>query len=166
MDVSIILFLNKIDLLQVIISRSHILQLMGICSQAKLKAGVRLKDHLMQYGDRPNDFESVSRCESLLLLPRQYIHIFSDFQNKFSVIHQEFSVSKSRELKSEVTLSPVHLLSDSTSVHFTSVTDTRRTATIMQRGEYGGPTTRCADNEMCAVREIIITANLKSVQLM
>jgi len=91
---------------------------------------------------------------------------FLDFQNKFAVIHQEYSVNKSRELKSEGTLSSVHLLSDSTSVHFTSVTDTRRTATIIQRGEYGGPTTRCADNEMCAVREIIITANLKSVQLM
>jgi len=100
MDVSIILFLNKIDLLQ-----------------AKLKAGVRLKDHIMQYGDRPNDFENVSRY----------------FQNKFAAIHQEYSASKSRELK----------------IHFTSVTDTRGTATIIQR-----------------VREIIITANLKSIQLM
>ncbi|KAG8219356.1 guanine nucleotide binding protein, alpha subunit [Butyriboletus roseoflavus] len=46
MDVSIILFLNKIDLLQ-----------------AKLKAGVRLKDYIMQYGDRPNDFDNISKCE-------------------------------------------------------------------------------------------------------
>lgn len=35
----------------------------GDFSQSKLKAGVRLKDHIMQYGDRPNDFENVSRCE-------------------------------------------------------------------------------------------------------
>ncbi|KAF8435633.1 guanine nucleotide binding protein, alpha subunit [Boletus edulis BED1] len=100
MDVSIILFLNKIDLLQ-----------------AKLKAGVRLKDHFKQYGSRPNDFENVSRY----------------FQTNFTTIHQEFSVNRSRELK----------------IHFTSVTDTRRTATIIQR-----------------VREIIITANLRSIQLM
>ncbi|KAF8548872.1 guanine nucleotide binding protein, alpha subunit [Imleria badia] len=83
----------------------------------KLKAGVRLKDHIVQYGDRPNDYDNVSRY----------------FQNKFSAIHQEYSVKKSRELK----------------IHFTSVTDTRRTATIIQR-----------------VREIIITANLRSIQLM
>ena len=68
---------------------------------------------------------------------------FLDFQNKFSAVHQEFSISKSRELKSEVTLSSTHLLSDSAPVHFTSVTDTRRTATIIQRGEYGGPAAYC-----------------------
>ncbi|KAG9313912.1 guanine nucleotide binding protein, alpha subunit [Chiua virens] len=99
-DVSIILFLNKTDLLQ-----------------AKLKAGVRLKDHIVQYGDRSNDFETVSKY----------------FHNKFMAVHQEFSVNKSREIR----------------VHFTTVTDTRRTATIIHR-----------------VREIIITANLKSIQLM
>ena len=63
MDVSIILFLNKIDLLQV--SCSQILATLSVdreFPQAKLKAGVRLKDHIMQYGDRPNDFENVSRC--------------------------------------------------------------------------------------------------------
>ncbi|KAG6380721.1 G-alpha-domain-containing protein [Boletus reticuloceps] len=84
---------------------------------AKLKAGVRLKDHFKQYGGRPNDFENVSKY----------------FQNNFTTIHQEFSVNRSRELK----------------IHFTAVTDTRRTATIIQR-----------------VREIIITANLRSIQLM
>ncbi|KAF8844134.1 G-alpha-domain-containing protein [Paxillus ammoniavirescens] len=100
MDVSIILFLNKIDLLR-----------------SKLKSGVRLKDHLPSYGDRPNDFEDVSKY----------------FYNKFGAIHQEHSANKLRELK----------------IHFTSVTDTRRTATIIHN-----------------VREIIITANLKSLQLM
>ena len=38
---------------------------------------------------------------------------FLDFQNKFSAIHQEHSVSNSRELKSKVILSSAHLLSDS-----------------------------------------------------
>ncbi|KAG0703659.1 guanine nucleotide binding protein, alpha subunit [Suillus ampliporus] len=41
--VSIILFLNKVDLLQ-----------------AKLKSGVRLSHHMPRYGDRPNDYENVS----------------------------------------------------------------------------------------------------------
>ncbi|KAF9245622.1 G-protein alpha subunit-domain-containing protein [Melanogaster broomeanus] len=100
MNVSVILFLNKIDLLQ-----------------AKLKSGVRLKDHLPNYSDRPNDYDNVSRY----------------FYNKFGSIHQEYSANKSRELK----------------IHFTSVTDTRRTATIIHN-----------------VREIIITANLKSLHLM
>ncbi|KIO06988.1 hypothetical protein M404DRAFT_998427 [Pisolithus tinctorius Marx 270] len=99
-NVSIILFLNKIDLLQ-----------------AKLRSGVRLRDHMPHYGDRPNDYDSVSKY----------------FYNKFGAVHQEFSAHKARELK----------------IHFTSVTDTRRTATIMKN-----------------VRDIIIATNLKSLQLM
>ncbi|KAL4070449.1 guanine nucleotide binding protein, alpha subunit [Scleroderma citrinum] len=99
-DVSIVLFLNKIDLLQ-----------------AKLKSGVRLRDHMPHYGDRPNDYETVSK----------YLY------NRFGAVHQEFSANKDRELK----------------IHLTSVTDTRRTATIIK-----------------SVRDIIITANLKSLQLM
>lgn len=44
--VNIILFLNKCDLLQ-----------------KKLDAGVKLAQHLLSYGDRPNDYDSVSKCE-------------------------------------------------------------------------------------------------------
>ncbi|KAI6031307.1 G-protein alpha subunit-domain-containing protein [Pisolithus microcarpus] len=99
-DVSIILFLNKIDLLQ-----------------AKLRSGVRLRDHMPHYGDRPNDYDNVSKY----------------FYNKFGALHQEFSANRERELK----------------IHFTSVTDTRRTAIIMKN-----------------VRDIIITTNLKSLRLM
>ncbi|KAG2358794.1 guanine nucleotide binding protein, alpha subunit [Suillus spraguei] len=99
-NVSIILFLNKVDLLQ-----------------AKLKSGVRLSHHMPRYGDRPNDYENVS----------------SYFYNKFGSIHQAFSSNKEREFK----------------IHFTSVTDTRRTATIIQN-----------------VRDIIITVNLKNIHLM
>ena len=43
---SLVLFLNKCDILQ-----------------AKLESGVRLADYVVSYGDRPNDFESVSNCE-------------------------------------------------------------------------------------------------------
>lgn len=99
-DVSIILFLNKIDLLQ-----------------AKLRSGVRLRDHMPHYGDRPNDYDNVSKY----------------FYNKFGALHQEFSANRDRELK----------------IHFTSVTDTRRTAIIIKN-----------------VRDIIITTNLKSLRLM
>ncbi|KAJ7752197.1 guanine nucleotide binding protein, alpha subunit [Mycena maculata] len=42
--VGMILLLNKCDLLQ-----------------AKLDAGVRFNQHVLSYGDRPNDYESVSR---------------------------------------------------------------------------------------------------------
>ncbi|KAI6136174.1 guanine nucleotide binding protein, alpha subunit [Pisolithus sp. B1] len=99
-NVSIILFLNKIDLLQ-----------------AKLRSGVRLRDHIPHYGDRPNDYDNVSKY----------------FYNKFGSLHQEFSAKKERELK----------------IHFTSVTDTRRTVIIIKN-----------------VRDIIISTNLKSFQLM
>ena len=43
--VPIVLFLNKCDLLR-----------------EKLAAGVQLKNYLVTYGDRPNDYESVSKC--------------------------------------------------------------------------------------------------------
>ncbi|KAF8913167.1 guanine nucleotide binding protein, alpha subunit [Gymnopilus junonius] len=64
-NVNIVLFLNKCDLLQ-----------------AKLEAGVRLNQHMISYGDRPNDYESVSKY----------------FRNKFGVIHQSYTPNKEREL--------------------------------------------------------------------
>jgi GTPase SAR1 family protein len=44
-SVPIVIFLNKCDLLR-----------------EKLQAGVQLKNHLLTYGDRPNDYESVAKC--------------------------------------------------------------------------------------------------------
>jgi hypothetical protein len=44
---NLVLFLNKCDILQ------H-----------KLAAGVRFAASVVSYGDRPNDFESVSKCAS------------------------------------------------------------------------------------------------------
>lgn len=43
--VNIVLFLNKCDLLQ-----------------RKLAAGARIGSYMISYGDRPNDYESVSKC--------------------------------------------------------------------------------------------------------
>lgn len=36
-----------------------------ISFQAKLDAGVRLNQHMVSYGDRPNDYDSISNCASL-----------------------------------------------------------------------------------------------------
>ena len=47
-EISIILFLNKVDLLQ-----------------AKLNSGVQLSRYVTSYGDRPNDYASVSKCTLL-----------------------------------------------------------------------------------------------------
>ncbi|KAF4623084.1 hypothetical protein D9613_002270 [Agrocybe pediades] len=98
-NVNIVLFLNKCDLLQ-----------------AKLEAGVRLSHHMVSYGDRPNDYDSVSKY----------------FRNKFGVIHQSYTPNKERELY----------------IHFTAVTDTRRTAVIIS-----------------SVRDIIIKGNLRNMRL-
>ncbi|KAF9444429.1 G-alpha-domain-containing protein [Macrolepiota fuliginosa MF-IS2] len=97
--VNIVLFLNKCDLLQ-----------------AKLDAGVRLSHHMYTYGDRPNDYESVSKY----------------FRNKFGALHMSYSRNKERELY----------------IHFTAVTDTRRTQTIIS-----------------SVRDIIIKSNLRTMRL-
>ncbi|RDB29275.1 Guanine nucleotide-binding protein alpha-4 subunit [Hypsizygus marmoreus] len=64
-NVNIVLFLNKCDLLQ-----------------AKLEAGVRLNQHMVSYGDRPNDYESVSKY----------------FRHKFGALHQAYTPNKGREL--------------------------------------------------------------------
>ncbi|KAF9469663.1 guanine nucleotide binding protein, alpha subunit [Collybia nuda] len=97
--VNIVLFLNKCDLLQ-----------------SKLDAGVRLNQHMVSYGDRPNDYDSVSKY----------------FRHKFGAIHQSFTPNKERELY----------------IHLTAVTDTQKTAKIIQ-----------------SVRDIIIKANLRNMKL-
>ncbi|KAF8215841.1 guanine nucleotide binding protein, alpha subunit [Mycena galopus ATCC 62051] len=63
--VNIVLFLNKCDLLQ-----------------AKLEAGVRLNHYMISYGDRPNDYDSVSKY----------------FRNKFGALHHAVTPNKEREL--------------------------------------------------------------------
>ena len=49
-NTQMILFLNKYDLLD-----------------QKLRRGVKVKDHVRSYGDRPNDVETVSKCRCWLL---------------------------------------------------------------------------------------------------
>ncbi|KIY52683.1 G-alpha-domain-containing protein [Fistulina hepatica ATCC 64428] len=64
-NVNLVLFLNKCDLLK-----------------SKLEAGVRLNQHMISYGDRPNDHDSVSKY----------------FRNKFGALHQSYTPNKDREL--------------------------------------------------------------------
>ena len=52
-----ILFLNKVDLLE-----------------RKLSSGVKVKEYLPSYGDRPNDLSTVVRCEFSL-----FFHFFVSF---------------------------------------------------------------------------------------
>jgi len=63
--VPIVIFLNKCDLLR-----------------EKLDAGVQLKDHLLTYGDRPNDYESVAKY----------------LRNKFGTLHNQYTTNREREL--------------------------------------------------------------------
>lgn len=74
--------------------------------EAKLEAGVRLNQHMLSYGDRPNDYDSVSKCMSLVTIfsldnemTQCSLHI--DFRNKFGVIHQTYTPNKERELYSK-----------------------------------------------------------------
>ncbi|KAF8589302.1 G-alpha-domain-containing protein [Ramaria rubella] len=80
--VSIVLFLNKCDLLQ-----------------KKLEAGVQLSHYLASYGQRPNTYEAVSKY----------------FRSKFLALDQSYSPNPQRDVY----------------LHLTSVTDTRRTASII-----------------------------------
>lgn len=61
--VSIVLFLNKCDLLRVSYHALSALLSLTCVSKAKLEAGVRLNHHMVSYGDRPNDYDSVSQCD-------------------------------------------------------------------------------------------------------
>ncbi|KAH9973363.1 guanine nucleotide binding protein, alpha subunit [Lactifluus volemus] len=63
--VPIVIFLNKCDLLR-----------------EKLEAGVQLKNYMVTYGDRPNDYESVSKY----------------LRNKFGSLHNQNSPNREREL--------------------------------------------------------------------
>jgi len=63
--VNFVLFLNKCDLLQ-----------------AKLAAGVKINQYMPSYGNRPNDYNTVSKY----------------FRSKFSSIHQTYSPNRERNL--------------------------------------------------------------------
>jgi guanine nucleotide-binding protein subunit alpha len=48
-DTNLILFLNKCDIMK-----------------SKLASGIQLKEYVVSYGNRPNDFDSASNCERLI----------------------------------------------------------------------------------------------------
>ena len=70
--------------------------------QTKLEAGVRLNQHMISYGDRPNDYDSVSTCNRLSIYKIWWCLTLSllDFRHKFGVIHQSYTPNKERELYS------------------------------------------------------------------
>ncbi|KAG8984029.1 hypothetical protein FRB94_007295 [Tulasnella sp. JGI-2019a] len=67
---NIVLFLNKIDILK-----------------AKLESGIKLKKYIRSYGERPNEFEAVSRY----------------LLSKFVAVHKESSPNPGRELFTHMT---------------------------------------------------------------
>ena len=84
-------------------------------AQTKLEAGVQLSHHMFSYGERPNDYDSVSKCAwppptnfFFLIFTYLFIHARprlcgADLRNKFGVLHQQSSPNQDRELFSEPT---------------------------------------------------------------
>ena len=72
--------------------------------KAKLESGVRLNQYLLTYGERPNDYESVSRY----------------LRNKFGLLHQQYTPNPNRELFStsfSADLRPVVLINSFSSLY-------------------------------------------------
>ena len=122
--VNLVLFLNKCDLLQ-----------------SKLDAGVRLNRHMISYGDRPNDYDSVSKCTF-----RSYWEVLS-LTNQTRCRFQEQVRGYSPDCISEqgsgalwcvptLGIGYILILLSLLLVHFTTVTDTRQTATIISTGKH------------------------------
>lgn len=89
--------------------------------KTKLKAGTRLANYIVSYAERPNDFETASQC----MWPIQFLHVvkylslsFTDLRKKFYGIQKQFS-PKPRPFYA----------------HFTSVTDTTSTKSILTNGK-------------------------------
>ena len=106
--------------------------------KAKLEAGVRLNQHMISYGDRPNDYDSVSKCICHFSYRAWQCLTLSllDFRNKFGVIHQSYTPNKEREFYSKLNTIPlvINNLNIYRPVHFTAVTDTRKTIVIISSG--------------------------------
>jgi hypothetical protein len=73
--------------------------------QAKLDAGVRLNQHMVSYGDRPNDYDSISNCLFYCDIDRTSSYLRSDFRNKFGALHQSYTPNRERELYSTTVIS-------------------------------------------------------------
>jgi hypothetical protein len=121
-NVNIVLFLNKCDLLQ-----------------RKLAAGVRLAHYMTSYGDRANDFDSVSKCASgaarCIPVPVANRRHRADLRNKFGALHQTYTPNKERELYSACCALACSLAClPQAAVHMTAVVDSRRTSTLINQG--------------------------------
>ena len=58
---------------------------------------------MISYGDRLNDYESVSKCRQMLdtlVTPSDIVSV-TDFRNKFGALHQSHTPNRERELFSE-----------------------------------------------------------------
>ena len=66
-----------------------------------------------------------------------YFHFRPDFRNKFGALHQSYTPNRERELYSRTRVFAFRweLIGSTRIVHLTSVTDTRRTHTIISSGE-------------------------------
>jgi guanine nucleotide-binding protein alpha-1 subunit len=106
---NLVLFLNKCDILK-----------------TKLASGIRFAKYVVSYGDRPNDFDSVSKCAVL------YRNNFKDAADR------PLSLSLRADLKRKFS----GLLRDYSPeprpfyCHLTSVTDTKTTFTILESGAF------------------------------
>ena len=85
----------------------------------------RLAKYVRNYGDRPNDLDSVSKCASLVanecydyVTWLSQLFFVSDLRSKFSAIHREYSPNPRKFY-----------------AFCTSVTDTATTAGIIASGE-------------------------------
>lgn len=68
--------------------------------QAKLAAGVKINQYMPSYGNRPNDYNTASKC-ALLTANSHFSFIDPasvDFRSKFSSIHQSYSPNRERNL--------------------------------------------------------------------
>lgn len=74
-NVNIILFLNKIDLLE-----------------SKLASGVQLGQYFKRYGDRPNTTEAVAKCEWVRFIVKTITDTLpQDFRSKFTAIYDKYT---------------------------------------------------------------------------
>jgi len=73
-----------------------------------------------------------------LCCPRPRFHFHSDFRNKFGALHQSYTPNRERELYGEPFAFEIRQWhpAESMTVHLTSVTDTRRTHTIISSGKF------------------------------
>jgi guanine nucleotide-binding protein alpha-1 subunit len=71
---------------------------------------VKLNEFMISYGDRPNDYDSVSKCkwgENHILLSAPSVTLGIDFRNKFGGLNQSYSQNKARGLYSKCFGNPV-----------------------------------------------------------